>query len=124
MHGPRVLVVEDEAISARAAQVMLRRIGCAVTAVVATGPGALAAAAAEPPDLVLMDIRLKGGMDGIEVARLLRERHGTPAIFVSAYAADELLAAGMPIDALHLTKPIDEDELDAAVRLQGRRSSG
>ena len=66
MRKARVLIVEDEAIAARAAQIMLETMGCEVTGVVDTGEAAIECAETGAPDLVLMDIRLKGGMDGIE----------------------------------------------------------
>jgi len=70
----RVLLVEDEAISARAAQVMLQRIGCIVTAIVDTGEGAIEKAGEQRPELVLMDIRLKGAMNGLEAMAEIRSR--------------------------------------------------
>ena len=76
--GTRVLIVEDEAISARAAGVMLERIGCTVTGVVDSGKDAIEAAARDRPDLVLMDIRLKGEMNGIEAATVIHKLTGDP----------------------------------------------
>ena len=113
----RVLVVEDEAIPARAAAVMLGHIGCDVAAIVDTGEDAVDAAYREHPDLVLMDIRLKGPMDGIEAAGLIRERLGIPIVFVSAYLAEELEERRDAIDESEfLSKPIDEQALAAGVR--------
>jgi CheY-like chemotaxis protein len=113
----RVLLVEDEAIPARAAAVMLDRIGCEVTSIVDTGEAAITAASAQQPDLVLMDIRLKGPMDGIDAAARIRERLGTPIVFVSAYQAEELGERRTALaGADYLTKPIDEKVLAAAVR--------
>jgi CheY-like chemotaxis protein len=113
----RVLVVEDEAIPARAAAVMLGHIGCDVAAIVDTGEDAVEAAYREHPDLVLMDIRLKGPMDGIEAAGLIRERLGIPIVFVSAYLAEELEERRDAIDESEfLSKPIDEQALAAGVR--------
>jgi CheY-like chemotaxis protein len=110
-------VVEDEAIPARAAAVMLGRIGCEVTSIVDTGTAAVTAASSQRPDLVLMDIRLKGEMDGIEAAVVIRERLRIPIVFVSAYRAEELGRRQSDLGgATYLTKPIDEQELAAAVR--------
>jgi CheY-like chemotaxis protein len=69
---------------------MLGRIGCEVTAIVHTGEAAVAATSSQRPDLVPMDIRLKGEMDGIEAAVVIRERLRVPIVFVSAYRAEEL----------------------------------
>jgi CheY-like chemotaxis protein len=116
MAALRVLLVEDEAISARAAQVMLERIGCVVTAIVDTGEGAIDKAGEQRPDLILMDIRLKGEMNGLEAMAEIRTRHGIPGIFVSAYSPEEMddqreLFAG----SRFLAKPIDERDLATAV---------
>jgi CheY-like chemotaxis protein len=115
--GLRVLLVEDEAIPARAAAVMLARVGCEVTAIVDSGDKAIDAAARQRPDLVLMDIRLKGPMDGIEAATRIRERFGIPIVFVSAYLAEELKDRSSALaGSMYLNKPIDEDALFEAVR--------
>jgi CheY-like chemotaxis protein len=71
----------------------------------------------ENPDLVLLDIRLRGSMDGVEAAALIRERFGTPIVFVSAYLAEELRDRGAALaGSPYLNKPIDEDALAAAVK--------
>jgi CheY-like chemotaxis protein len=116
MTGARVLIVEDEAISARAARVMIERIGCTVTRVVDSGEAAVDASALDPPDLVLMDIRLNGRMNGIEAAAIISERLGTPIVFVTAYSIDDMRdAADVPQGTKFLTKPIGEHELAAVV---------
>jgi CheY-like chemotaxis protein len=112
----RVLLVEDEAIAARAAKVMLERIGCVVTGIVDTGNGAINEAGKQHPDLVLMDIRLKGAMNGLEAMAEIRTRYGIPGIFVSAYARQDLAGQpDIPADAHFLAKPIEERELAAAL---------
>jgi CheY-like chemotaxis protein len=114
--GARVLIVEDEAIAARAASVMLGRIGCTVTGVVDNGEDAIDAAARDHPDLVLMDIRLKGEMNGIEAATVIQERMGTPIVFVTAYSVDDLEDSDtLPEHSRFLSKPIGERELAAAI---------
>ncbi len=116
MKKPRVLIVEDEVISARAAEYMLTASGCEVACIVKTGEEALLAAGREPLDLVLMDIRLKGPMNGIEAASLIYERFHTPVAFVSAYSAEELIEQhGIPDAFYYIAKPIDERELSAVV---------
>jgi CheY-like chemotaxis protein len=113
---PRVLIVADEAISARAARVMLARIGCSVIRVVDTGEGAIEAAEQYRPEIVLMDIRLKGAMNSIEASAIIHERLGTPIVFVTTYSKDDLRDAGtLPADAIYLSKPIDEGNLATAI---------
>jgi CheY-like chemotaxis protein len=82
---PRVnlLVVEDEALVASYIRDVLEESGFVVTGVASSGPEAISLASEEPIDLALVDIKLAGPMDGIEVARLLRDRFEVPSIFLS-----------------------------------------
>lgn len=83
---PRVLVVEDESIIALATTANLKKMGCEVVATAATGQQAVDIATRKRPDIVLMDIMLEGGMDGIEAASLIREHHpDMPIIYCTAY---------------------------------------
>src|SRR2546426_8380097 len=91
MEKARILVVEDESLIAEDIQERLKSSGYEVPAVAHSGEEALRASAETRPDLVLMDIRLKGGMDGVETARLLRERHNLPVIYLTGDAEDTTL---------------------------------
>ncbi len=114
----RILVVEDESLVARDIQNMLKGLGYEVTAVVTSGELALEKAAADPPDIVLMDIVLKGEIDGITAAEKLWEEHGIPVIYLTAYA-DELTfqraKATSPFG--YLLKPFEERELQTTVEM-------
>src|SRR5215212_5908078 len=81
----RILVVEDETIVAMDIADALRRLGYIVSAVLDNGPAAIEAAASSEPDLILMDIRLKGAMDGVDAARVIRERFEIPILFLTAH---------------------------------------
>ena len=112
-HGLGILVVEDHVALAETIATLLRRCGHRV-AVASDGLGALQAAQAEPPDVVLLDIGLPG-MDGYEVARTLRQqklRKRPLLIAVTGYQqhAERLRAYEVGMD-LHLTKPVSPDEL-------------
>jgi len=112
----RVLVVEDESISARAIMHMVEVVGCEVVGVLDRAEDALTSVVEQDADLVLMDVRLKGEMSGIEAARLIRGRYGTPVVLVTAYSSNELhdhygLGEGFP----YLTKPVEEHELASVV---------
>ena len=91
MASARIMVVEDEQITAADIEDMLTSLGYAVTAAVGSGEEALRQAAEDPPDLVLMDIRLKGKCDGIETALQLRQRFDIPVIYLTAHADQETL---------------------------------
>ena len=79
----KVLIVEDEAILGLLLSRSLGRLGYEVGEPIATGEEALRRTEQEQPDVVLMDIRLAGAMDGIEAAREITARYGTPIIFMN-----------------------------------------
>lgn len=113
----RILVVEDEALNALYISSVLEVCGYDVIGVTATAAGALEAAADRPPDLVLMDITLRGEIDGIAAARSLQERLGVPILFVTAHAdAPTLERARATNPAGYLIKPFTARQLEIAVR--------
>ena len=112
MRAPRILVVEDEAITAILLQRTLKRRGCEVVAAVATGDEAVAKAITENPDIILMDIRLAGQMDGLEATRLIKEQCDIAVIFTTGYSGEEVktIAEGLGAEAF-LVKPYEEKDL-------------
>ena len=84
MAGEQILVVEDQRAVAGALQMRLRGLGYAVTAIAKTGPEAIEKATELRPDLILMDIKLGEGMDGIEAAHQIRSNLDIPVVYVSA----------------------------------------
>lgn len=113
-----VLVVEDEAIAARDIAQQLSQSGYSVAAITSHGEEVLALVEQLRPDLVLMDIQLAGAVDGITVARVLREQHLAPVIFLTAFAADEVLArAKLSQPFGYILKPFAERELRTALEM-------
>lgn len=112
--GPRVLVVEDDALLALALAEQIEYLGYTFAGSVASGEAALAAIERTPPDLVLLDIRLQGELSGIDVAESIRARHGSdlPFIFTSGQG-DPLTrqAAERTRPADYLTKPFSPEQL-------------
>ena len=80
MNSPSILIVEDEAIVALELRHELQDLGYTVAGVVASGEQALAAVAKQVPQLILMDVRLQGPMDGIAAAESIRQRHDVPTL--------------------------------------------
>jgi len=115
--APRILIVEDDATIALGLRMLLYHWGYDVIAVAASGEHALVLAAAEPPDLVLMDVRLEGRMDGIETASVLRFQHRMPVLFLTAQTDPRTLdrLAGSEAGGV-LFKPVEPDRLRALVR--------
>ncbi|MEV6832326.1 response regulator transcription factor [Amycolatopsis sp. NPDC051102] len=120
----RLLVVDDEATVRELLSAALRFAGFEVTAA-ATAREAVAAATAEPPDLVLLDVMLPD-MDGFEVVRRLRgHRASVPVLFLTARdrQADKVTGLSLGADD-YVTKPFDLAELIARIRAILRRTTG
>ena len=88
----RVLIVEDELLVAWHLETLVREQNLDVCALVPDGDGAIEQADDLDVDLILMDVRLAGRMDGIEAARRIRERRQTPIIFITAHGDPETRA--------------------------------
>ncbi len=115
---PRLLVVEDEAVVAIDVRSHLKRLGYDVVGVADSGEEACRQAAEQRPDLVLMDVRLKGAMDGIEAGRRIRTELGLPVVFLTAYADDETLARAKATGPHgYVLKPFDERDLQVTVEV-------
>ena len=114
----RILVVEDERLVALALEQCLKAIGHDVVALVTTGQEAVRKAVELEPDLVLMDIRLKGEVDGIEAAVRIHDNFGTPIVYLTAYSDDNTLErarAAQPYG--YVLKPFEEKSLKSAVAM-------
>ena len=115
-----ILIVEDEPTLQDTLKYNLERAGYLVT-VIGDGIKALKSATENPPDLILMDIMLPG-LDGVEVTRLIRQKHNTPIIMLTARDDEIDRVLGLEIGADdYLTKPFSMRELLARVKAQLRR---
>lgn len=113
-----ILIVEDEAAIAMELQSRLNDLGYRVLGPVASSEGALRLVQAQPPDMVLMDIRIQGSRDGIEVAAEIRAQHDLPIIFLTANAdASTLQRAKLTEPVGFLTKPFREREVQAMIEM-------
>lgn len=114
---PSILIVEDEFLIAQELQKRLESLGCQVIAAVDNGEEALRLAGENPPHVVLMDIRLRGEMSGIETAAALQRELGIPSIYITAYADDPVLDQAAATDhSGYLIKPYRDKELQAALK--------
>src|SRR3954469_24655646 len=113
-----VLVVEDERVVAKDLQRTLTNLGYEVPVTVATADDAIRAAAERCPDLVLMDIRIKGARDGIETAEIWKSRFDVPVVYLTAYADQQTVSrAKLTEPHAYLLKPVKVDELRTAVEI-------
>jgi PAS domain S-box-containing protein len=118
MDKARVLVVEDEGIVARDLEHNLRFMGYEVAGVVDSGEKAVSIAVEAKPDLVLMDIVLKGPMDGVEAAGEIRRRLDIPVIYLTAYADDGTLDRAKLTEPYgYLLKPFQEREVRSTIEM-------
>jgi two-component system response regulator AtoC len=114
----KILIVEDERITAEDLRDILTDLGYAVTGSVSSGADAIAQAEQNPPDMALMDIRIRGDMDGTETARVLRERFNIPVVYLTAHADTSTLTRAKLAEPLgYITKPFQEAELYAAIEI-------
>jgi CheY-like chemotaxis protein len=114
---PRIMIVEDEFLIAQELQKRLEALGYHVTAAVDSGEEALQLAGENPPQVVLMDIRLQGQMSGIETAAALQRERGIPCIYVTAHAAEPILEQAAATEhSGYLIKPYHDKELQAAIK--------
>jgi CheY-like chemotaxis protein len=110
----RILIVEDEQLVAADLEVKLNRLGYEVVGIASSGEEAIGLASQHLPDLVLLDIRLQGDMDGIETARHLTSAGKVKFLFVSAFAQLPEASGGLPSN-LFLTKPYSLAQLQIAL---------
>jgi CheY-like chemotaxis protein len=112
-----ILIVEDEALIASYIEEVLGESGFRVAGIAASGPEALSLAAENQPSLALVDIRLTGPIDGIELACLLRERYDLPAIFLSGLADADTTARAQAAQPLgFLPKPFLPSQVFNAIQ--------
>src|SRR6266566_2063021 len=114
----QILIVEDEKITAKRLQRELEGMGYSVPAVATTGEEALERAAESSPDLVLMDIVLKGDLDGIETTKRLHDQCHVPVVYLSSYEDDQTLDRARETAPYgYLIKPYEERELRATIEM-------
>lgn len=112
----RILIVEDESIVARDIQGMLFRLGYGLSPIASRGKEAIEKALERQPDIILMDIRLKENMDGIETAKKIREHFSIPIIYMSALSDEESMKQARKAEPFFfIPKPIEEDELQTVI---------
>jgi two-component system, LytTR family, response regulator LytT len=118
MSKTNILIVEDESIVAKDIQMSLRKLGYNVVAICSNGEDAIAAVGEHLPQLVLMDIMLKGEMSGIEAAEQIRERHSIPIIYLTAYADESTLSKAKITEPYgYIIKPFKEIDLRTSIEM-------
>jgi PAS domain S-box-containing protein len=118
MSTPQILVVEDEALVAKSIGMELNALGYGLCGVAACGEEAIRIASETQPDLVLMDIVLKGDLDGVETTQRIREHMDVPVVYITAYADEHTLARAKKTDPFgYLLKPYEERALHTTIQI-------
>ena len=118
MNTIKILVVEDEVIVAQDIAGRLKKMGYQVTATVASGEEAIEKASENKPDLVLMDIVLKGDMDGVTAAGKIQTKINVPTVFLTAYADETTLERAKITNPFgYIVKPFQQKELQVVIEI-------
>jgi CheY-like chemotaxis protein len=116
MTTARILIVEDEGIVALQVRTTLEQHGFIVTDTCASGAEAIASAAASPPDLVLMDMKLQGPLDGIATAAAIQKSAHVPVVYLTAHSEDSVVDRAKSTGPYgYLLKPFNPQELCVTV---------
>ena len=118
MSKTKILIVEDESIVAKDIQFSLNKLGYAVCGIASTYDKAIDLAEKEQPDLVLMDIMLKGDINGIDTALKMKEQFTIPVIFLTAYADEATLEKAKIAEPYgYIIKPFKEVDLQTTIEV-------
>lgn len=118
MVPPRILIVEDEAIVAMEIESRLNRLGYTVPAIIFSGQEAVQAAQDLQPDLIIMDIKLKGDIDGIEAANRIHQQLDLPIVYLTAYSDAEILERAKVTEPFgYIVKPFQERDLAITIKM-------
>lgn len=116
MTRKKILIVEDEVITAMSLQHLLEHWGCGKCEQVSSGKEAIEKAMSEKPDIVLIDINLRGETNGIEAAKQLQDRFCVPIIFITGYSDEETIKEAKKIKPVgYFVKPLDFNKLRSTI---------
>jgi CheY-like chemotaxis protein len=116
MSKAKILIIEDEIITAAALRNELKDLGYSVCSFTKSGEKAIKTTEQEKPDVVLMDIKLSGEMDGIETAREIHKRFGIPIIYMTGYPVSFLKGkAEIREPYEYLSKPVESLDMKKAI---------
>ncbi len=118
MGGENIFIVEDERIVAEDLKVMLERLGYKIVGSAVSGKEAIEKVEATKPNLVLMDIRIQGPLDGIDVAEHIYAHHDIPVVYLTAYADETTVdRAKGTLASGYILKPFEERGLKTTIEL-------
>lgn len=113
-----ILIVEDESIVSKDIQYSLNKLGYNVVGAASTGEKAIEIARNERPDIILMDIMLKGEMNGIQTAEIIRKELSVPVVYLTAYADESTLSKAKTTEPYgYIIKPFKEIDLHTSIEM-------
>ena len=111
-----ILVVEDEAIVARDIEDRLKKLGYTVIEIISSGEEAIQKAKELVPDLILMDIKLKGDINGVKAAEEIRKNYDIPIVYLTSYIDDDTFQSAKITEPFgYILKPFQERELKISI---------
>lgn len=118
MENKKILVVEDEGVLAMGVKKKMTSLGYTVTGMAFSGEEAIKMAGEQKPDLVLMDIKLSGKMDGVEAAQNIRQKFNIPVVYLTAYSDIETIRRAKITEPYgYILKPVEERELKCNIEI-------
>jgi CheY-like chemotaxis protein len=118
MAKEKILIVEDEVVVARDIQYTVKAMGYDAPVIAYSGEEAIKIAEEIKPNLVLMNITLKGEMDGIAAAEQIRDRFDTPVVYLTTYVDDQTVERAKVTEPFgYLLKPLEERELRTTIKI-------
>jgi len=123
MEGKKILIVDDDRTTSSVIELQLQKMGYLVAAIAKSGTSAIKQCEKLAPDLVLMDINLGKGMDGVEAAGIINKKFAIPVIFVTAHADEHTLERAKQTQPFgYINKPLRETDLRTTISLALGRS--
>jgi DNA-binding NtrC family response regulator len=117
IENKKILIIEDEALVARELKIRLTQMGCEVVGI-AYGNEGIELARRTQPDLLLTDIHLKDGEDGIDMARTIQAERDVPVVFLTAYSDEATVSRAKEVAPYgYIIKPVDNRELQIAIEM-------
>ena len=114
----KIFIVEDERITAEDIRIRLEKMEYTVVGIACSGEAAIERIADADPDFVLMDIILKGEMDGVEAAEQIRTRFNTPAVYITGHAEDDIFQRAKKTAPLgYILKPLDDTQFRIGIEM-------
>jgi CheY-like chemotaxis protein len=118
MKPVQILIVEDELLIAHNLARILKKLGYDVVDIVSSGEKAIQTATAKKPDLILMDIVIKGQINGIEAAQIIQSQHKIPVIYITAYTDESTVQRAKETGAYgFIVKPFKKEQLHGTIQI-------